>query len=123
MAGELAVGVIGFTRERALGFGDLARGRFGRWFGCFGELLAQEADVFEQRGLSLAVRNRVIADLRLCVGDDGAKAQMVGAWIGLLLAVSAWGLWGHFVERRHHSWGGSLSRDLAVGVVGVWRRR
>ncbi len=55
MAGDLAVGVVGFVWARALGLGDFARGRFGRWFGCFGELLAQESDVFEQRGLSLAV--------------------------------------------------------------------
>ena len=50
MAGELAVGVVGFTRAGALGFGDLARGRFGRCVGCFGEFLAQESDVFEQEG-------------------------------------------------------------------------
>ena len=50
MLGDFAVGAIGFAWGRALGFGDYARGRLGRWFGGLGELLAQESDVFEQWG-------------------------------------------------------------------------
>ena len=47
---NLAIGIVGFVWERALDFGDFARGRFGRCVGCFGDFLAQESDVFEQRG-------------------------------------------------------------------------
>ena len=121
MAGNFAVGVIGFAWERALDFGDYARGRLGRWFGGFGELLAQESDVSEQRGCPWGCG--LTGAVRLCVGDGGAKAQRgFGSWIGLLLAVSAWGFGGHFVEGRYRSWGGS-GRNLAVGVVGFVRER